>query len=153
MIEITAAVFRAMEGHAREAFPEECCGFLLGHVSEPRRVEEAKRAKNVAVADRTRRYEIDPLELLHADDDARARGLDLVGIYHSHPNHPAAPSEFDRSRASPWYAYVIVGVTDGTAKEITAWRLDESTKQFLQEGIVVRGTKAHSRESRKKKLR
>ncbi len=98
MIEITAAVFRAMEGHAREAFPEECCGFLLGHVSEPRRVEEAKRAKNVAVADRTRRYEIDPLELLHADDDARTRGLDLVGIYHSHPNHPAAPSEFDGDR-------------------------------------------------------
>src|SRR5205823_732579 len=94
VIEITAAVFRAMEGHAREAFPEECCGFLLGRLSEPRRVEEAKRAKNVAVADRSRRYEIDPLELLHADDDARARGLDLVGIYHSHPNHPAAPSEF-----------------------------------------------------------
>ena len=153
MIEITAAVFRAMEGHAREAFPEECCGFLLGRLSEPRRVEEAKRAKNVAVAERTRRYEIDPLELLHADDDARTRGLDLVGIYHSHPNHPAAPSEFDRSRASLWYAYVIVGVTDGTARMITAWRLDETSEQFLQEEIVGRGTKAHSRGSRKKRLR
>src|SRR5206468_3681384 len=113
----------------------------------------SERAKNVAVADRTRRYEIDPLELLHADDDARTRGLDLVGIYHSHPNHPAAPSEFDRSRASLWYAYVIVGVTDGTARMITAWRLDETSEQFLQEEIVGRGTKARSRGSRKKRLR
>src|SRR5436853_7102092 len=109
-----------MEGHAREAFPEECCGFLLGHVSEPRRVEEAKRAKNVAVADRTRRYEIDPLELLHADDDARARGLAPVWIYHSHPHPTAAPSAFELSRPSPWSAFVIVRVADGTATEPTA---------------------------------
>ena len=136
MIEIAEPAIRSMWKHARETFPEECCGFLLGHGGEPRRIIEAHRTKNVANENRARRYVIDPLELLHADDDARSRGLDLVGIYHSHPNHPAAPSEFDRSRATPWYSYVILGVGDDEGREMTSWRFDESTKRFEPEDIL-----------------
>jgi len=110
-------------------------------------VLEARRAKNVATEDRVRRYVIDPLELLHADDEARGRGLDVVGIYHSHPNHPAAPSEFDRSRATPWYTYVILSIVDRKPREMTAWRFDDSTIRFEPEEILRGRSKATSRRS------
>ena len=138
---------RDIERHAKEAFPEECCGFLIGREGQPRRVLEARGAKNVATEDRVRRYVIDPLELLHADDDARRRGLEVVGIYHSHPNHPAAPSEFDRSRATPWYTYVILSIVDRDPRDMTAWRFDDSTKRFELEELVRRRSKATWRKS------
>jgi len=137
-IEIPRAIMRSIEDHAREAYPEEGCGFLIGQMSEPRRVEASRRAQNVAVAHRSRRYTIDPLELLHADDEARKKGLDLIGIYHSHPDHPAAPSEFDRSRATSWYSYVIVSVVDRQPKEATAWRFDEAAGVFRPQELVLR---------------
>ena len=138
MIEIPRTVVRAIEEHARAAFPEECCGFLLGSATEPRRLVEARRAKNTAPEDRARRYVIDPLELLHTDEEARAKHLDLIGIYHSHPNHPAAPSEFDRSRAANWYSYVILSIRDRRPGDLTAWRFDESGRRFEPEEIVIR---------------
>jgi proteasome lid subunit RPN8/RPN11 len=110
-------------------------------------VLEARRAKNMATENRVRRYAIDPLELLHADDEARGRGLDVVGIYHSHPNHPAAPSEFDRSRATPWYCYVILSIVDRKPREMTAWRFDDSTKRFQPEDLIHGRSKAISRRS------
>src|SRR5437879_4236968 len=105
MIQLPEDAVGVIQEHAIEAFPEECCGFLLGHVGEPKRVIEARRGKNIATEDRARRYVVDPIEMLHVDDDARTKGMDLIGIYHSHPNHPAVPSEFDRSRATPWSTY------------------------------------------------
>lgn len=137
-IEIATEAVRAIEDHARETFPEECCGFLLGHAGGSRRVVGSWRAKNVAPEDRPRRYAIDPLELLRADDEARKKGLDVVGIYHSHPNHPAAPSEFDRSRGTSWYSYLILRVVERQPKELTAWVFDERTARFLPEELVVR---------------
>lgn len=141
---------RTIEDHAREAFPEECCGFLIGHLSERKRVVEARRGKNVAPENRARRYVVDPLELLHADDEARAGGLDLVGIYHSHPGHPAVPSEFDRSHATPWYSYVIVSIEDREPREIAAWLFDESTQRFEREEMVRTATKTTRRKSTKR---
>jgi len=85
--------------------------------------------------------------LLHADDEARGRGLDVVGIYHSHPNHPAAPSEFDRSRATPWYTYVILSIVDRKPREMTAWRFEASMKRFEPEELVRGQRKATSRTS------
>ena len=96
------------------------------------------RAKNVAPVNRNRRYEIDPLDLLRADDAARTKDSDLVGIYHSHPNHPAKPSEFDRSRATSWYTYVILAIVDGIPRELSAWRFDDTTKSFLSEELGAR---------------
>ncbi len=135
-IEIPDAVVRAIEEHARDAFPEECCGFLFGQAGEPRRVVDARRAKNVASENREQRYVVDPLELLHADNEARAKSLELIGIYHSHPNHPAAPSEFDRSRAAGWYSYLILRITDREPKDLTAWVFDERTQRFEPDEIV-----------------
>ena len=149
MIELREAATKVIEDHARGAFPEECCGFLLGHIGERTGVIEAHRAKNVAVEDRARRYMVDPLELLRADDEARKRGLDLVGIYHSHPNHPAVPSEFDRSRATPWYLYLILSIVDRDPREIAAWRFDEPTKRFEKEEVRRISAKVDSRKPRK----
>jgi len=136
-IEIPKAVVRAIEDHARDAFPEECCGFLFGQAGEPRRVVGSRRAKNAAAEDREHRYVVDPLELLHADNEARAKSLELIGIYHSHPNHPAAPSEFDRSRAAGWYSYLILRIVNREPKELTAWVFDERTKRFVPEDTVL----------------
>ena len=149
MIEIRESVIKGIEDHARDAFPEECCGFLLGHPGERKRMIESRRAKNVATEDRTYRYVIDPLEMLHVDDEARTRGLDLVGIYHSHPNHPEVPSEFDRSRATSWYSYLILSIVDREPREIAAWRFDESTKRFEREELVRSPEKSASGKSRK----
>jgi len=136
-IEIPKAVLRTIQDHAREAYPEECCGFLIGHASAPRRVLESRRARNVATENRSRRYMIDPLELLRVDDDVRKESLDLIGIYHSHPDHPAAPSEYDRSRAASWLSYVIVSVVDGHPKDMSAWQYDDATGSFRPEEIVL----------------
>jgi proteasome lid subunit RPN8/RPN11 len=137
MIEIPSTLVRKIEAHAQEAFPEEGCGFLIGFSGKPRRVLEMRRARNIASEDRRRRYRVDPLELLHADDDARKQGLDLIGIYHSHPNHPAVPSEFDRSHAASWYTYVILGIDDREPRDLTAWRFDDAAERFKPEGLRV----------------
>ena len=83
------------------------------------------------------------------DDDARTKGMDLIGIYHSHPNHPAVPSEFDRSRAAPWYTYVILSIVDREPQEVAAWRFDESTKRFEREEMVRLPTETDSRKRRR----
>lgn len=138
MIELPKAIVAAIVEHARDAAPEECCGFLIGSEREPRRVVEARRARNVAEEDRRRRYRVDPVELLHADEDARAKRLDLIGIYHSHPDHPAVPSEYDRTHAVTWYTYVIQGIVDREPGELTAWRFDGSKGRFEPEDLRVR---------------
>jgi len=87
------------------------------------------------------------------DQTAREKGLDLIGIYHSHPNHPAEPSEFDRSHATSWFTYVIQGVQEGEPQELTAWRFDESTQRFEAEEIRVQSGRASSRRLQGEKRR
>jgi proteasome lid subunit RPN8/RPN11 len=75
---------------------------------------------------------------MDADRAAEARGLDVVGWYHSHPDHPARPSEYDREHAWPWYSYIIVSVTKGVAGEMTSWRLQDDRAGYEKERIEVR---------------
>src|SRR2546427_12656031 len=97
-----------------------------------------RRAAKMATVVRHRRYTIDLLELHRADDDARKKRLDLIGIYHSHPDHPAAPSEFDRSQATSWYSYVIVSVVDGQPKDTPPCSFAEAARAFRPDNLVVR---------------
>ena len=127
---LTAAHVAAIHEHAREAYPEECCGFLLGPAADDRRVARVRRATNVAPEDRVRRYVIDPRETLAVEKELAGSGLEILGFYHSHPNHPAVPSEFDRSHAWPWYAYVILSTVVRLPKDLRAWRLDGTTSTF-----------------------
>jgi len=86
------------------------------------------------------RFLIDPLEQLRVEKDARARGLDVLGYYHSHPDHPARPSEYDRDHAWPWYSYIIVSVERGEPKDMTSWVLSDDRARFDSEQIEMLNT-------------
>jgi len=118
-------VLDAIQAHALETFPEECCGFLLGQEAGPvRRVTEGLRARNVHPEMRESRYTIDPREVLEVDRRFRGTATGILGFYHSHPGYPAEPSAFDRERAWPWYVYLILAVPREGPCEATAWSLD-----------------------------
>ena len=127
----------SIEAHARETFPEECCGFLIGPAAEPRKVLAVRRATNVVETNRERRYVIDPRDFLAVEKELRGSGQEILGFYHSHPNHPAEPSEFDRSHAWPWYSYVILSIVDRNPADLRAWLLDGDTSVFRSDSLTV----------------
>lgn len=109
----------------RAGYPHETCGVLVGTVPAPGdaaavRVEQARNLNTSRAHDR---YELDPQDYLKADTRARADGLEIVGIWHSHPDHPARPSETDRAAAWEGYSYVIVAVTADDVADLRSWRL------------------------------
>ena len=111
-----------MSAHALAAYPGEGCGLLLGGERGGRRTAlRAVPAENAA-ADPRRRYEISPERFLAAEKQAREEGLEVVGIFHSHPDRAAEPSRFDRRRAWPYYSYVILAVRQGRVETIRCWR-------------------------------
>ncbi|OGS51315.1 MAG: hypothetical protein A3K65_02865 [Euryarchaeota archaeon RBG_16_68_12] len=128
-----------IRAHGRAAYPEEGCGFLIGKEGTPRRVEESRPARNVAKESRTTRYDVDPADTFRLTKELRGTGREIVGFFHSHPDHPARPSEFDRSRAWTWYTYVIVSVEGGKAVDLRAWVLEETEKAraFREEDIQL----------------
>ena len=148
-LKITPDHLVAMTAHAEKTYPDECCGLLLGTVEGDERVLVELRALNnawdEAVAteygaktslNKTRRYWIDPKDMLVAMQDARTRGLDVIGVYHSHPNAPATPSECDRQNAWPYYSYIILSVDRGTVRDYLSWHLDEH-HQFQSEAVTL----------------
>jgi len=100
-------------------------------------VASLRRATNVVEANRERRYVIDPKEMLAAEKELTGSGHEILGFYHSHPNHPAEPSEFDRSHAWPWYSYVILSIVDRTPADLRAWLLDGETSAFRPDSLTV----------------
>ncbi len=111
-----------------ESVKEECCGFLFGDERrEDRIVTKTMVAENVAES-RKDRFEIAPMEYLNAERFADQNNLRLVGIYHSHPDHPAMPSESDRLAAYPDLSYIIIAVTNHKFKDIRSWRLNASAR-------------------------
>ncbi len=135
--------------HAERTYPEECCGLLLGKLTMGnKRLVDVRPTANTWEANletdtisdasltKARRYWIDPQEMLGVMKDARSRDLDIIGIYHSHPNNPAVPSECDRQLAWTQYSYLIVSVQQGRAVEQQSWQLDDQ-QQFQPEAIVV----------------
>jgi proteasome lid subunit RPN8/RPN11 len=121
------------------AYPNECCGGILGRDSQNRRiVERLEPLKNsFDTQERYHRFSVDPRELMQLEKRAADAGLAVLGFYHSHPDHPARPSEYDRQRAWPYYSYVIVAVAGGRPGEMTSWQLDEATEQFKSEEIEI----------------
>jgi proteasome lid subunit RPN8/RPN11 len=135
-VRIPPIVRRAIADHAEESYPEEGCGFLLGHTSDgAREVVQALPARNARVDSARNRYLIEPLDFLSAEKEARSRALNIIGFYHSHPDHPAHPSEFDREHAWPWYAYVIVPVERGRSGTPRAWFLEDDRLAFIEAEI------------------
>jgi proteasome lid subunit RPN8/RPN11 len=122
--------------HAGVSYPEECCGFLIGRASgEDVFAERILSVGNERADSRHNRYVITPETVLAAQKEARARGLDIVGYYHSHPDHPAIPSEFDREHAWPGVSYLIVSVEKGQVTAARSWRLIDDRSRFEEEAI------------------
>lgn len=136
-LQIPAVLSRRIEHEGITAYPDECCGFLVGReIHNARRVEQVQPAENASEADqRFHRFSIDPRVLMDADRAAGTRGLRVLGFYHSHPDHPARPSEYDRQRAWPYYSYVIVSIAGDQALDMTSWLLDEETGLFDRQDI------------------
>jgi proteasome lid subunit RPN8/RPN11 len=141
-LEIGNTLIEAIGQHGTRTYPNECCGALLGVAGDDsrktvwallpldnRRDGEAARTRFLVTAEDYRA----------AERTARDQGLEILGFYHSHPDHPARPSEFDREHALPWYSYVVVRIAGGAAQETTSWVLSDDRSQFLPEEMSPRG--------------
>src|SRR5271157_198861 len=144
----------AIRQHGARDYPSECCGILLGRADGDRREvaevvplanlrHDPERAQKLLPLDEPgreserNRFLIDPGEQIRVEKEARARGLDVVGYYHSHPDHPSRPSKYDRDHAWPWYSYVILTVREAVPGEMTSWVLSEDRTRFDPEPIEV----------------
>jgi len=133
---ISTEVLELLKKEALEAYPEECCGILVGRVrtQEPGKAEvhEVKVARNSAVERRRERYAIDPEQLLRVQTEARERELDVLGYYHSHPEDSAIPGQADLETAWPDTLYLILAVERGRVTEVRCWRLRGSGEAFAE---------------------
>lgn len=128
----------AVARHARSCYPEECCGVLVGVAGEAGgRVERVLTAENVHPDRRRRRYRIAPAAVVAAQQEARARGLEVIGYYHSHPDRAPEPSAFDRRWAWPAMSYLIVEVGAGRVGALRSWRLSAGGGRFVEEPLAL----------------
>ena len=144
----------SIRAHGVRDYPSECCGILLGHaggeskeVSEvvplrnlrhdPARAQELLPVQDPSRESEKNRFLIDPEDQLRVEKDSRQRGLDVLGYYHSHPDHPALPSNYDREHAWPWYSYVILSVERGEPKDVTSWVLSLDRMRFEAEDLKL----------------
>lgn len=124
-LRLPSALRTRLEQWAHGGYPHETCGLLLGHVHGERvEVTEAAIARNMNVERAADRYELDPADFVAADARARAAGMDIVGIWHSHPDHPAQPSQTDHAAAWSGWSYVILSVSGRGIEDLRSWRLD-----------------------------
>ncbi|MFN7019054.1 MAG: M67 family metallopeptidase [Fimbriimonadales bacterium] len=125
-----------MRAHARAEYPHECCGALLGlEQGDTRIVQQIIRLANERIDERERRFYLSPQQVLMAERRARELGLLLLGFYHSHPDHPAVPSEYDQEHALPYYSYPILSVQRGEPAELRSWRLKEDRSGYDEETV------------------
>jgi len=136
-LELSPALAERVREHLRRAYPEEGCGVLIGRDQGGRRtVERVAGLENRREDSRRNRYLIAPEQFLAVDREAREAGLDVVGFFHSHPDHPAEPSAFDRDHAWPYYSYLIVSVRGGQVADERSWRLRDDRSGFDPEPIA-----------------
>jgi proteasome lid subunit RPN8/RPN11 len=139
-----AAVERAIRREGEKSYPGECCGALIGRLKAEAEGDDARAVISVfpienarESGERRRRFTIEAGDLLRAERAALGQGLEVLGFYHSHPDHPALPSDYDREHALPFYSYVIVAVEGGRAAEMSSWRLEADRASFKEEAIEI----------------
>lgn len=138
-IQISRRILQQIEDQGVHSYPEEGAGLILGTVSgEVRRANILILMENRHAPDgRRTRYRIDPKDMLSGEREAARLELDVIGIFHSHPDHPPRPSEFDTAWALPWFSYIITSILNGEALQSRSWRLSENRVQFDEEEIQV----------------
>jgi proteasome lid subunit RPN8/RPN11 len=142
-LRLSSEVIAAIRAHGRDTYPHECCGALIGQAGE---VVEALALPNTTEEGPRRRFLVRPDDYRAAESRASAMGAELLGFYHSHPDHPARPSQYDLDHAWPFLSYVIVSVQGGEPDELRSWRLRDDRSQFDEERC--RQPRAESREPR-----
>ena len=114
MIQIEPEAWRVMVSHAQATYPNECCGAMIGTVDgDVKTVKIGLAIENAFTGVQHERYELRPEDLMKADKEARARGMDLIGIFHSHPDCDAYFSETDLKNSCPWYSFVVLSIYKG----------------------------------------
>lgn len=138
-IVLTEEQDKTIRAHGEETFPNECCGFILGKIDgDDRNVVELMRADNDREDDaKYNRFLITPEAYMRGEKEARKKKLDVVGFYHSHPNAPARPSQYDLDHAWPFYSYVIVSIMDQSSDAMTSWILKDDRSSFDPEEITI----------------
>ena len=127
LVTLAHGVAQAIRRHGEETYPHECCGALVGEGS---RVAGVVALPNTTEEGPRRRFLVRPSDYRLAKQRANELGQELLGFYHSHPDHPARPSQYDLDHAWPTFAYVIVSVQSGTAREMTVWFLEDDRSRF-----------------------
>lgn len=143
MIVLSAEWEAAIRAEGERAYPNECCGILLGIIGTPpaeggevRQVEGLIPIENKREAsEQYHRFRIEAEDLMRAELAARKQGKAVLGFYHSHPDHPAKPSDYDREHALPFYSYIIVAMEQGKSAELTSWELAMNRECFLEEEV------------------
>ncbi len=136
-LRISEGLLEEIRGHGEAAYPAECCGALAGRVQGgDKDVVRLAPAVNRRTDD-PHRYLIAPDDLRRLEAELKREGLEIVGYYHSHPDHPAVPSAFDTQHAWPWYSYLIVRVEGGRGREAASWTLDDEQPVMRSESLEV----------------
>ncbi len=142
-LRLTTHVRDAIRNHGARGYPNEVCGALLGRDGAaegngaPREVTAVVPLENRREDSPRNRFSVTPEDVLRSERAAREQNLELVGWYHTHPDHPPRPSEFDREHAWPWYSYLILGVAASEPGEMKSWRLADDRSGYAAESIEV----------------
>jgi len=139
-LKLSESLAARIRAHGVETYPHECCGALLGRDGEagaPRLVSDLLPLANRRDDSPRNRFELTADDVRHAEKAARDKGIELLGWYHSHPDAPARPSEYDRDHAWPWYSYIIVSVQKGEPRDMTSWRLHDDRTGYDPEAIEI----------------
>jgi len=137
MLKLNQQIISRLNGDALRTFPDECCGFILGHeTGNEKTAIDLVIVDNAKEGDKRRRFEISASDYVQAEKFCDENGLVLLGIYHSHPNYPSVPSEHDRVAAQPFFSYLIISVIENKIASYQSWVLNEDF-QFEQETISI----------------
>ncbi len=139
MLELSTEQQAEMAAHGESDYPYECCGLLLGKFADDgtkscTEIYSISNAREEAA--KRNRFLIRPEELLRGEKDAAAKGLEVVGFYHSHPDHPAVPSAYDLEHAWPVYSYIVVAIKSGQAEDLRSWEMQTDRTRFVEEEIL-----------------
>lgn len=139
MLKISIDLIKSIKEYGELEYPNECCGIILGNFSEQgKNAQELIGVSNARdEANRHNRFLITPKEMLKAEIYAHKKGLDVIGFYHSHPDHPSKPSQYDLDHAWPRYSYIIVSVDKAISQIVSSWELEDNRLKFNNEVLEI----------------
>jgi proteasome lid subunit RPN8/RPN11 len=140
MIQIATNHQSEIAAHGERDYPHECCGLLIGRLiaDDGKVVSETYPISNAREeAAKRNRFLIRPEEIMRGERYAETKGFEVVGFYHSHPDHPAVPSQYDLEHAWPLYSYIVVSVLAGESRDLRSWEMEPNRSHFVEEEIIV----------------